>query len=87
MAVLHADTERLIAAAGVESTIIRRGMFAANALLWWAAAIRAGGAVRWPYGAAETAPVDDRDVQPSRRGPCLRADMLEATTSSPAPSH
>lgn len=62
MAALHADIERLIAAAGVESTIIRPGMFASNALFWWAAAIRAGGAVRWPYGAAETAPVDDRDV-------------------------
>jgi uncharacterized protein YbjT (DUF2867 family) len=62
MAVLHAGIERLIAAAGVESTIIRPGMFASNALFWWAAAIRAGGAVRWPYGAAETAPVDDRDV-------------------------
>jgi uncharacterized protein YbjT (DUF2867 family) len=37
-------------------------MFASNALFWWAPAIRAGGAVRWPYGAAETAPVDDRDV-------------------------
>lgn len=24
--------------------------------------MRAGGVVRWPYGAAETAPVDDRDV-------------------------
>jgi uncharacterized protein YbjT (DUF2867 family) len=62
MAVLHADIERLIAAAGLESTIIRPGMFASNALFWWAPAIRAGGAVRWPYGAAETAPVDDRDV-------------------------
>ena len=62
MAVLHADIERLIAAAGLESTIIRPGMFASNALYWWAAAIRAGGVVRWPYGAAETAPVDDRDV-------------------------
>jgi uncharacterized protein YbjT (DUF2867 family) len=62
MAVLHADIERLIAAAGLESTIIRPGMFASNALSWWAAAIRAGDAVRWPYGAAETAPVDDRDV-------------------------
>jgi uncharacterized protein YbjT (DUF2867 family) len=62
MAVLHADIERLIAAAGLESTIIRPGMFASNVLFWWAAAIRAGGAVRWPYGAAETAPVDDRDV-------------------------
>jgi uncharacterized protein YbjT (DUF2867 family) len=62
MAVLHADIERLIAAAGLESTIIRPGMFASNALSWWGAAIRADGVVRWPYGAAETAPVDDRDV-------------------------
>ena len=62
MAVLHADIERLIAAAGLESTIIRPGMFSSNALLWWATAIRVDGVVRWPYGAAETAPVDDRDV-------------------------
>jgi uncharacterized protein YbjT (DUF2867 family) len=62
MAVLHADIEQLIAAAGVGSTIIRPGMFASNVLFWWAPAIRADGVVRWPYGAAETAPVDDRDV-------------------------
>ena len=62
MAVLHADVERLIAAAGLESTIIRPGMFASNTLYWWASAIRDQGVVRWPYGAAETAPVDDRDV-------------------------
>jgi len=62
MAVLHADIERLIAAAGLQATIIRPGMFASNALFWWAPAIRTGDAVRWPYGAAETAPVDDRDV-------------------------
>jgi uncharacterized protein YbjT (DUF2867 family) len=62
MALLHADIERLIATAGLESTIIRPGMFASNALAWWAAAIRSDGVVRWPYGAAETAPVDDRDV-------------------------
>jgi uncharacterized protein YbjT (DUF2867 family) len=62
MAVLHAGIERLIADAGLESTIIRPGMFASNSVAWWAASIRAGGVVRWPYGAAETAPVDDRDV-------------------------
>jgi uncharacterized protein YbjT (DUF2867 family) len=62
MAVLHADIERLIAAAGLESTIIRPGMFASNTLFWWTNAIRTDGVVRWPYGAAETAPVDDRDV-------------------------
>jgi len=62
MAVLYADIERRIAAAGLESTIIRPGMFASNASLWWATAIRTEGVVRWPYGAAEIAPVDDRDV-------------------------
>jgi uncharacterized protein YbjT (DUF2867 family) len=62
MAVLHADIERLIAASGLESTIIRPGMFASNSRFWWAAAIRDHGAVRWPYGAAETAPIDERDV-------------------------
>jgi uncharacterized protein YbjT (DUF2867 family) len=87
MAVLHADIERLIAAAGLESTIIRPGMFASNALFWWATAIRNDGVVRWPYGAAETAPVDDRDVAAVAAGPCIRTDMLEATTSSRAPSH
>ena len=29
---------------------------------WWATAIRDHGAVRWPYGAAETAPIDELDV-------------------------
>jgi uncharacterized protein YbjT (DUF2867 family) len=62
MAVLHADIERCIAASGLESTIIRPGMFASNAMFWWAPAIRARDVVRWPFGAAETAPVDDRDV-------------------------
>ncbi|WP_433133703.1 NAD(P)H-binding protein [Micromonospora sp. CA-240977] len=62
MAALHAEIERLIAGTGLDSTIIRPGMFASNTLLWWAAAIRADSPVRWPYGAAETAPIDDRDV-------------------------
>jgi uncharacterized protein YbjT (DUF2867 family) len=62
MAGLHADIERLIADSGLESTILRPGMFASNALFWWAPTIRADRVVRWPYGGAETAPVDDRDV-------------------------
>ena len=62
MAALHADVERLITESGLEWTFIRPGMFASNALAWWTDPIREGGVVRWPYGAAETAPVDDRDV-------------------------
>jgi uncharacterized protein YbjT (DUF2867 family) len=62
MARFHAEVERLIAEAGLESTMIRPGMFASNARFWWAPAIRDGDVVRWPYGAAETAPVDERDI-------------------------
>jgi uncharacterized protein YbjT (DUF2867 family) len=62
MARFHADVERLVAAAGLESTIIRPGMFASNARLWWGSAIAEGDVVRWPYGAAETAPIDERDI-------------------------
>lgn len=62
MAALHADIERHLAISRLDSTIIRPGMLASNALAWWAPMIRAGQAVRWPHGAAETAPIDDRDV-------------------------
>jgi uncharacterized protein YbjT (DUF2867 family) len=62
MAALHAEIERQIAAAGIESTIVRPGMFASNARGWWADSIRGGDTVRWPYGAAETAPIDERDI-------------------------
>ncbi|WSE10486.1 NAD(P)H-binding protein [Streptomyces sp. NBC_01445] len=62
MARMHAEIERLITAGGLESTFIRPGMFTSNAQLWWAPTIRDGGVVRWPYGAAETAPIDERDL-------------------------
>ena len=62
MATLYADFEQLLTDSGLVSSIIRPGMFASNALNWWAPAIRSGHAIRWPYAAAETAPVDDRDV-------------------------
>jgi len=62
MADMHREIERLIAAAGMPSTIIRPGMFASGALLWWANTIRRREVVRWPYAAAETAPIDERDV-------------------------
>ncbi|GAA2509510.1 NAD(P)H-binding protein [Winogradskya humida] len=68
VAALFADLEGLITTAGLGTTIVRPGMLASNALLWWGDAIRGDrasrgdGVVRWPYGAAETAPVDDRDV-------------------------
>jgi uncharacterized protein YbjT (DUF2867 family) len=62
MAVFHAELDRRIAGSGIPFTILRPGMFAANTRDWWAATIRAGEPVRWPYGAAETAPIDERDI-------------------------
>jgi uncharacterized protein YbjT (DUF2867 family) len=59
---LHVEIEHVLAATGLEVTVLRPGMFASNALHWWAPQIRAGDVVRWPYAAAETAPVDVRDV-------------------------
>jgi uncharacterized protein YbjT (DUF2867 family) len=61
-ATLHADIERLIAESGLASTMIRPGMFASNALHWWSVPIKNGEVIRWPYAAAETAPIDERDV-------------------------
>ena len=54
--------ERLIETSGLQWTFLRPGMFAANALNWWAPQIRVDDVVRWPYLAAPTAPVDERDI-------------------------
>jgi uncharacterized protein YbjT (DUF2867 family) len=54
--------ERLIETSGLQWTFLRPGMFAANALLWWAPQIRAGDVVRWPHLDAPTAPIHERDI-------------------------
>lgn len=54
--------ERLIETSGVEWTFLRPGMFALNALGWWAPQIRVGDVVRWPYLSVPTAPIDERDI-------------------------
>ncbi len=59
---VHAEVERLLAAANLDVAIVRPGMFASNALHWWAPQIRQGDVVRWPYAGVETAPIDERDV-------------------------
>jgi uncharacterized protein YbjT (DUF2867 family) len=54
--------EQAIESSGVEWTFLRPGMFASNALGWWAPQIRAGDVVRWPYLDVPTAPIDERDI-------------------------
>lgn len=58
----HAELERLLSAATASPVILRPGIFSSNALHWWAPQIVKGDIVRWPFGAAETAPVDERDI-------------------------
>jgi len=62
LAAFQAELDRMVEKSGREWTIVRPGMFSANAIAWWAPAIRAGREVRWPYGAVETAPIDERDI-------------------------
>lgn len=59
---LHAEVEGLLAQTGLDVAILRPGMFASNARHWWGPQISHGDVVRWPYGAAETAPIDERDI-------------------------
>ncbi|AGA27237.1 SDR family oxidoreductase [Singulisphaera acidiphila] len=59
---IHADLEHLIERSGLEWTFVRPGAFATNARGWWAPQIRVGDVVRWPYGAAVTAPIHERDI-------------------------
>jgi len=54
--------ERLIESSGLQWTFLRPGMFAGNALGWWAPQIRTVDLVRWPYLSAHTAPIDERDI-------------------------
>ena len=62
MASMHENIERLVRQSGLAATFVRPGMFAANALGWWAARLREHDVVRWPYGDAATAPIDERDI-------------------------
>jgi uncharacterized protein YbjT (DUF2867 family) len=62
LARLHASIERAIAESGIPATILRPGMFASNAELWWAPQTRSGDVVRWPYAGAVSAPIDERDI-------------------------
>ncbi|HEY1495158.1 MAG TPA: NAD(P)H-binding protein [Candidatus Solibacter sp.] len=60
---MHAEIERIIQTSGCQWTFLRPGMFASNALIWWAPLIRSGASVvRWPYIAAPTAPIHERDI-------------------------
>jgi uncharacterized protein YbjT (DUF2867 family) len=58
---LHADIEHVIEQSGLEWTFLRPGGFATNTL-WWTPQIRAGGVVRWVYGACARASIHERDI-------------------------
>lgn len=62
LARFHRDVENAIERSGLEWTFLRPGWFATNSLMWWAPQIRSGDTVRWPYAAAELAPIHERDI-------------------------
>src|SRR5262249_39415851 len=62
LATLYLNMERFIEGSGIDWSVLRPGMFASNALLWWAPQTRKGDVIRWPYGEAPTAPIDPRDI-------------------------
>ena len=53
--------ERAIEESGAAWTFLRPTGFAANTLMW-AGQIRSGDVVRWPFGAAARALIDERDI-------------------------
>jgi uncharacterized protein YbjT (DUF2867 family) len=54
-------TEQAIEDSGVPWTFLRPAGFASNTLMW-ADQIRSGDLVRWPFGAAARALIDERDI-------------------------
>jgi len=62
MAAVHAGVEELIQRSGREWTFLRPHVFALNCVHWWGPQIREGNVVRWFYGDAATAPIDERDI-------------------------
>jgi uncharacterized protein YbjT (DUF2867 family) len=60
----HLDVEKAPAAAPIESTFLRPGSFAGNALAW-SRAIKAAGAVNLPYPDPHTDPIHEADVASS----------------------
>jgi uncharacterized protein YbjT (DUF2867 family) len=58
----HFEREELIRKSGLEWTFLRPGMFMSNTIDWWADSIKGQGAVFFPGGKGQVAPVDPRDV-------------------------
>ncbi len=56
------EREELIRASGLDWTFLRPGMFMSNSIGWWAASIKARGAVYFPGGKGKVAPIDSRDI-------------------------
>jgi uncharacterized protein YbjT (DUF2867 family) len=84
----HLDVERALAASTIESTFLRPGSFASNAL-GWAWGIKSAGAVSLPYPNSHTDPIHEADVaeaalaaltEPSLRGKSYTLSGPESIT-------
>ena len=63
IAAMHKAVEQKVVDSGLPCTFVRPGHFATNALLWgWAAQLRAGDVLRFPYPDLENAAIHEKDI-------------------------
>jgi len=91
----HLDVEKALAASAIESTFLRPGSFAGNAL-GWAWGIKSAGEVSLPYPNSHTDPIHEADVaeaalavltEPSLRGKSYTLSGPESVTFSEQIGH
>ena len=59
---LNAELEQAVIASGLQWVSLRPNEYASNFLGLWATQLRSGNLIRAPYGAAQHAPIDERDI-------------------------
>jgi uncharacterized protein YbjT (DUF2867 family) len=73
---LNTETERAVMESGLAWVSLRPNMFRSNLIGLWAGQLQHGDVVRGPYGAAQLAPIDERDIAAVGMRALLDDDLL-----------
>jgi uncharacterized protein YbjT (DUF2867 family) len=73
---LNTETERAVMQSGLAWVSLRPGMFCSNFVGLWGGQLRQGDVVHGPYGAAQLAPIDERDIAAVGARALLDDDLL-----------
>ena len=73
---LNTETERAVMGSGLAWVSLRPNMFCSNFAGLWAGQLRRGDVVRGPYGTAQLAPIDERDIAAVGARALLDEDLL-----------